>query len=61
MAGVDYGGGRKNNLEGRLDLWPTYSDADGVVWSNKAYGDYPTYFASRRSRRERYQRRVDVA
>ena len=35
--------GVKNNFERRLGLWPTYFDADGVMWANTAYGDYPTY------------------
>ena len=33
--------GVKNNFERRLGLWPTGFDADGVMWCNTAYGDYP--------------------
>ncbi len=33
--------GVKNNFERRLGLWPAGFDADGVMWCNTAYGDYP--------------------
>jgi len=33
----------KNNFERRLGIWPAGFDADGVMYSNTAYGDYPTY------------------
>lgn len=31
----------KNNFERRLGIWPTGFDADGVMWCNTAFGDYP--------------------
>ncbi|MES2486217.1 MAG: discoidin domain-containing protein, partial [Bacteroidota bacterium] len=33
----------KNNFERRLGIWPAGFDADGIMYSNTAYGDYPTY------------------
>ncbi|MBC7606658.1 MAG: discoidin domain-containing protein [Burkholderiales bacterium] len=33
----------KNNFERRIGLWPAGFDADGILFSNTAYGDYPTY------------------
>lgn len=33
----------KNNFERRLGIWPAGFDKDGVMYSNTAYGDYPTY------------------
>jgi xylan 1,4-beta-xylosidase len=33
----------KNNFERRLGIWPAGFDKDGVLFSNTAYGDYPTY------------------
>jgi len=36
----------KNNFERRLGIWPAGFDADGVMYSNTAYGDYPTYLPS---------------
>lgn len=33
----------KNNFERRLGIWPTGFDKDDVMWSNTAYGDYPTF------------------
>jgi hypothetical protein len=33
----------KNNFERRLGIWPAGFDNDGVMYSNTAYGDYPTY------------------
>ncbi|KGO94958.1 family 43 glycosylhydrolase [Flavobacterium subsaxonicum] len=33
----------KNNFERRLGIWPAGFDADGVMYSNTAYGDYPTF------------------
>ena len=36
----------KNNFERRLGIWPSGFDADGVMYSNTAYGDYPTYLPS---------------
>jgi hypothetical protein len=31
----------KNNFERRLGIWPAGFDADGVMFCNTAYGDYP--------------------
>lgn len=31
----------KNSFERRLGLWPTAFDADGILYTNTAYGDYP--------------------
>lgn len=36
----------KNNFERRLGIWPAGFDADGVLYSNTAYGDYPTFLPS---------------
>lgn len=33
----------KNNFERRLGIWPAGIDEDGIMYSNTAYGDYPTY------------------
>ncbi|MCI0441735.1 discoidin domain-containing protein, partial [bacterium] len=33
----------KNNFERRLGLWPAGFDADGVLYTNTAYGDYPHF------------------
>ena len=33
----------KNTFERRLGLWPAGFDADGVMWCNTAFGDYPHY------------------
>jgi hypothetical protein len=30
-----------NSFERRLGLWPTAFDADGILYTNTAYGDYP--------------------
>lgn len=35
--------GVKNNFERRIGLWPSGFDADGIMYCNTAYGDYPTY------------------
>lgn len=35
--------GQKNNFERRLGIWPAGFDKDDVMYSNTAYGDYPTY------------------
>lgn len=35
--------GVKNNFERRLGIWPAGFDADGVMWCNTAFGDYPHY------------------
>jgi hypothetical protein len=36
----------KNNFERRLGIWPAGFDADDVLFSNTAYGDYPTFLPS---------------
>jgi len=36
----------KNNFERRIGIWPAGFDKDGVLYSNTAYGDYPTYLPS---------------
>jgi hypothetical protein len=36
----------KNNFERRLGIWPAGFDQDDVLYSNTAYGDYPTYLPS---------------
>jgi hypothetical protein len=36
----------KNNFERRLGIWPAGFDDDGILYSNTAYGDYPTYLPS---------------
>ena len=33
----------KDNFERRIGMWPTGFDEDGVMFTNTAYGDYPTY------------------
>ncbi len=33
----------KNNFERRLGIWPAGFDADGVLYCNTAYGDYPHF------------------
>ena len=33
----------KNNFERRLGIWPAGFDKDDVLYSNTAYGDYPTF------------------
>ena len=38
----------KNNFERRIGVWPAGFDADGVLYCNTAYGDYPTYLPSGR-------------
>jgi hypothetical protein len=35
--------GVKNNFERRIGIWPAGFDADGVLYCNTAYGDYPAY------------------
>ena len=34
--------GQKNNFERRIGIWPAGFDDDGILFSNTAYGDYPT-------------------
>lgn len=36
----------KNNFERRIGIWPAGFDNDGVLYSNTAYGDYPTFLPS---------------
>lgn len=36
----------KNNFERRIGIWPAGFDSDGVLYSNTAYGDYPTFLPS---------------
>jgi len=33
----------KNNFERRIGIWPAGFDAEGVMYCNTAFGDYPTY------------------
>ncbi len=33
----------KNNFERRIGIWPAGFDADGVMYCNTAFGDYPHY------------------
>lgn len=33
----------KNNFERRIGIWPAGFDTDDILYSNTAYGDYPTY------------------
>lgn len=33
----------KNNFERRIGIWPSGFDADDVMWSNTAFGDYPHF------------------
>ena len=36
----------KNNFERRLGIWPSGFDKDDILYSNTAYGDYPTFLPS---------------
>jgi xylan 1,4-beta-xylosidase len=36
----------KNNFERRIGIWPAGFDADGLLWSNTAFGDYPQFLPS---------------
>ena len=36
----------KNNFERRIGIWPAGFDKDDMLYSNTAYGDYPTYLPS---------------
>lgn len=38
----------KNNFERRIGIWPAGFDKDGILYSNTAYGDYPTFLPSER-------------
>lgn len=33
----------KNTFERRIGIWPAGFDPDGILYSNTAFGDYPTY------------------
>ncbi len=33
----------KNNFERRIGIWPAGFDADGTMWCDTAFGDYPHY------------------
>ncbi len=39
--------GVKNNFERRIGIWPAGFDAEGTLYCNTAYGDYPTYLPAR--------------
>jgi hypothetical protein len=39
--------GVKNNFERRIGIWPAGFDAEGVMYCNTAYGDYPTYLPAK--------------
>ncbi|MFT3902931.1 MAG: discoidin domain-containing protein [Niabella sp.] len=45
----------KNNFERRLGIWPTGFDADGVMWCNTAFGDYPHYIPDARFKNTAYE------
>ncbi len=36
----------KNNFERRIGIWPAGFDKDDILYSNTAYGDYPTFLPS---------------
>lgn len=36
----------KNTFERRLGIWPTGFDAEGTMWCNTTFGDYPHYIPS---------------
>jgi xylan 1,4-beta-xylosidase len=38
--------GVKNNFERRIGIWPAGFDADGVMYCNTRFGDYPHYIPS---------------
>ncbi|WP_315819458.1 discoidin domain-containing protein [Paraflavitalea speifideaquila] len=38
----------KNNFERRMGIWPAGFDADGIMWCNTAFGDYPHYLPDSR-------------
>ncbi|MCW2120687.1 discoidin domain-containing protein [Flavobacterium sp. 7A] len=40
--------GTKNNFERRLGIWPAGFDKEGILYSNTAYGDYPTFLPSQK-------------
>lgn len=38
----------KNNFERRIGIWPAGFDKDGILYSNTAYGDYPTFLPAQK-------------
>ena len=38
----------KNNFERRIGIWPAGFDKDDIMYSNTAYGDYPTFLPSQK-------------
>jgi xylan 1,4-beta-xylosidase len=40
----------KNNFERRLGIWPAGFDRDGVMYMNAAFGDYPHYLPSEKTK-----------
>ncbi len=38
----------KNNFERRIGIWPAGFDKNGILYSNTAYGDYPTFLPSQK-------------
>lgn len=45
--------GVKNNFERRLGIWPAGFDQDDVLYTNTAYGDYPTFLPGARKKDHR--------
>ncbi len=39
----------KNNFERRIGIWPAGFDKDDILYSNTAFGDYPTYLPSQKN------------
>jgi xylan 1,4-beta-xylosidase len=42
----------KNSFERRLGIWPAGFDKDGVMYCNTAFGDYPHYIPSGKTRQQ---------
>lgn len=38
----------KNNFERRIGIWPAGFDKNGILYSDTAYGDYPTFLPSQK-------------
>ena len=51
----------KNTFERRLGIWPTGFDADGKMWCNTAFGDYPHYLPAPRSINETVENSKDLS
>jgi len=51
----------KNTFERRLGIWPTGFDADGKMWCNTAFGDYPHYLPAPRSINETGENSKDLS